>query len=293
MTPLKVLKRGIHMTNNIHFNGNRRKKYYRVFVLGFIFLFTLLSQAKIASAKTYILAVQPILSKERTIKFYQPLAAFLSKATGHEIKIYSTSNFVAYWEELRQNKKYDLVLDAAHFADYRVKNLEYTILAKINDTLSFSLIANEDETYFDPEELTSKRISTVGSPSIAGIRLFHMFPNPIRQPAIIGTNNFPETLKKLKSKAVDAALVPTALISGDSSVNTITVTDPIPHLAISASNRVDKITKNKIRTALISANNSAEGQKLLGILNIAGFEKASNKTYAGYESLLKDVWGYK
>lgn len=281
------------MTNNIHFNGNRRKKHYLVSVLGFIFLFALLSQAKIASAKTYVMAIQPILSKEKTLRFYQPLAAFLSKATGHKIKIYSTYNFVAYWEELRKNKKYDLVLDAAHFADYRAKNLQYTILAKIKDTLSFSLITNEDDAYFDSDELNSKRISTVGSPSIAGIRLLHMYPNPIRQPIIIGTNNFPETLKKLKSKSVDAALVPTALINGDSSVNTITVTDPIPHLAISASNRVDKVTKDKIRNALLNANKSAEGKKLLEILNFSGFEKASNKTYAGHESLLKDVWGYK
>ena len=281
------------MTNDIHFNANRRKKHYLVSALSFIFLFTLLSQAKTVSADTFVLAIQPVLSKERTLKFYHPLAAFLSKATGHKIKIYATSNFVTYWEELRKNKKYDLVLDAAHFADYRVKNLNYTILAKINDTLSFSLITNEDESYFDPEELTSKRISTVGSPSIAGIRLFHMFPNPIRQPTIVGTNNFPETLKKLKSKTIDAALVPTALISGDGSVNTITVTDPIPHMAISASNRVDKITKDKIRTALLNANNSAKGKKLLEILKFSGFEKASNKTYAGYESLLKDVWGYK
>lgn len=280
------------MANTIHFNCNRRKKHYLISVVSFIFLFALLSQPKTASAETFVLAVQPILSKERTLKFYQPLAAFLSQATGHEIKIYATSNFVAYWEELRKNKKYDLALDAAHFADYRVKNLKYTILAKINDTVSFSLITNEDVNYFDADELIGQRIATLASPSFGGIRLLSMYPNISRQPVVIGKNNFQETLKQLKSNKVSAALVPTPLISGDSSVNTIMVTDPIPHMAISASNRVNKETQDKIRNALVKASSTKEGQALFTKLNLTGFEKANNSLYDGYGSLLKDVWGY-
>ena len=280
------------MTNNIHFNCNRTKKHYLISVLSFIFLFALLSQLKTVSAETFVLAVQPILSKERTLKFYQPLAAFLSKATGHDIKIYATSNFVAYWEELRKNKKYDLALDAAHFADYRVKNLKYTILAKINDTVSFSLITNEDVNYFDADELIGQRIATLASPSFGGIRLLSMYPNISRQPVVIGKNNFEETLKQLKSNKVSAALVPTPLINGDSSVNTMLVTEPIPHMAISASNRISKETKDKIRNALIKASSTKEGQALFTKLNLTGFEKANNSLYDGYGSLLKDVWGY-
>ena len=280
------------MTNDIHFNGNRTKKHYLVSVLSFIFLFTLISQPKTVSADTFVLAIQPIMSKERTLKFYQPLADFLSKVTEHEIKIYATYNFVTYWEELRKNKKYDLVLDAAHFADYRVKNLKYTILAKINDTVSFSLITNEDVNYFDADELIGQRIATLASPSFGGIRLLSMYPNISRQPIVIGKNNFQETLKQLKSNKVSAALVPTPLISGDGSVNTIMVTDPIPHMAISASNRVNKETQNKIRNALIKASSTKEGQALFTKLNLAGFEKANNSLYDGYGSLLKDVWGY-
>ena len=280
------------MTNDTHFNGNRRKKYYLVSVLGFVLLFASVGQPKTVSAETYVLAVQPILSKERTLKFYQPLANFLSKATGHEIKIFATYNFVTYWAELRKNKKYDLALDAAHFVDYRVKNLKFTVLAKINDTVSFSLITNEDVNYFDADELIGQRIATLASPSFGGIRLLSMYPNISRQPIVIGKNNFQETLKQLKSNKVSAALVPTPLINGDSSVNTILVTDPIPHMAISASNRVNKRTQDKIRNALLKASSTKEGQALFTKLNLSGFEKANNSLYDGYGLLLKDVWGY-
>ncbi len=184
------------------------------------------------------------------------------------------------------------MLDAAHFADYRVKNLKFTVLAKINDTVSYSLVTNENVNYFDADELIGQRIATLASPSIGGVRLLNMFPNISRQPVVIGTNNFQETLQKLKSNKVSAALIPTPLISGDSSVNTIMVTDPIPHMAISASDRVNKETQDKIRNALIKASSSKEGQALFTKLNLTGFEKANNGLYDGYKLLLKDVWGY-
>jgi len=243
-------------------------------------------------ATQYDFVVQPIYSPEKMKEVYQPMADYLNKRTGHTFNIVTVKSFVSYWAKMKKGQ-YDLVLDAAHFADYRVKNLNYTVLAKINDTVSYSLVTNEDVNYFDADELIGQRIATLASPSIGGVRLLNMYPNISRQPVVIGTNNFQETLKKLKSNKVSAALVPTPLISGDSSVNTIMVTDPIPHMAISASNRVDKLTKDKIRSALLSVNNSADGKKLLARLKITGFEKASNKTYAGYGLLLKDVWGYK
>ena len=280
------------MNTAFRFNLNSTKHRYRASFLSLLFLFTLAGLFNTVSAREYTLAIQPILSKQKTISFYQPLAAFLSRVTGHKITIHASYNFVSYWEELRTNQKYDLALDAAHFTNYRVKNLKYTVLAKITDTVSYSLIANEDATYFDADELIGQRIASLASPSIGGVRLLSMFPNTSRQPVFVGTNNFQETLKKLKDNSVAAALVPTPLISGDNSVNTIMVTDPIPHMALSASQRVDKKTKDKIRAALIKANATDEGKALFATLNLAGFEKANNLVYDGYDSLLKDVWGY-
>ena len=262
--------------------------YFTVIVL----VLALSSISNKVLAQTFYMAIQPIFSKEKTISIYQPLATYLSQATGHEIKIFASSNFVSYWEELRSNKKYDLALDAAHFTSYRIKNLNYSVLAKIEDTVSYSLVSNEEDTFFDTEELIGKRIATSASPSIGGVRLLNMYPNPTRQPVFIGTNNFQDTLTMLKTKKVTAALIPTPLISGDSSVNTIMVTEPIPHMALSASSRVDKTIQDKIRLALLKANTTADVKQLYQQLNLAGFEKANNLTYVGYEQLLKDVWGY-
>ena len=243
-------------------------------------------------AATYNLAVPPIQNKARTLQFYQPLTKYLSQATGHTINVHASNNFLSYWEELRQNKSYDMVLEPAHFTAYHTSKLGFTVLAKITDTVSLSLVSSENDVFFDAQELIGKRIATTNSPSLAGVGLFEMYPNPLRQPEIIGVDNFQEALSKLKTGEVNAALVPTSLISGDTTVNTIQTTEPVPHMAISVSKQIDSETRTKIKNALIRAGETEQGRKMLQSVNIQGFEAASNNTYEGYDRLLQDVWGY-
>lgn len=57
------------MKNRIHFDSSHTKNHYLISILSFLFLFALTIQVKPVSAKSYNLAIQPILSKERTLKF--------------------------------------------------------------------------------------------------------------------------------------------------------------------------------------------------------------------------------
>jgi len=243
-------------------------------------------------AASYNLAVQPILSKAQTEAFYQPLANYLSETTGDQIQILASHNYISYWESMRNSGDFDLVLDAAHFTGYRVVKSHYQVLAKIQDTLSFSLITNENLLLFEPGELIGKPIASPASPSLAGVELARMFPNLMRQPTLINSQNFQDAMQRLKQGKAEAALVPTSMISGDSTVNTITTTTPVPHLAFSASPRVDKSTRERIRTALLNAQRSVKGKAMLEKLNISGFEPTSNELYAPYARMLEGVWGY-
>ena len=245
-----------------------------------------------AQAASYQLAIQPILTKTKTEQAYKPLADYLSQVTGHNITVKASMNFLGYWESMRRGKGYDLVLDAAHFTDFRDSRMKYTVLAKLPDTVTFSLVTSEDVLLFEPEELIAKKVATIPSPSIGGVRLAELYPNPLRQPRIIGTPNALEALKRLKNGEVDAALVPTPLINGDDTVNVVVTTEPIPHMALSASPRVDKKTQQAIRKALVNASKTPEGQAMLKAINLPAFVPASNTTYKGYASLLDGVWGY-
>jgi hypothetical protein len=261
-------------------------------VLGLIIVTICLGLPVNLLAAEYSIFVQPVQSEAQTKKAFAPLAKYLADATGHKFTIKTTLNFVSYWSRMRRQNEFDLVLDAAHFTDYRIKKYGYEVLAKFPDTVSFSLITDESTLLFDAEELIGKKVASAPSPSLGGVRLAEMYPNVLRQPVSIPTNNFADALEKVRKKQIVAALVPTPLINGDSSVNTVMTTQPVPHMGLSASSKVDKKVKSQIRRALVNAHKTQKGQEMLRAVNIAQFETTSASEYDGYASLLQDVWGF-
>jgi hypothetical protein len=244
------------------------------------------------AAEEYTLFVQPVQSQEQTQRAFKPLTDYLSARTGQKFKVETTLNFVTYWSRMRKQDGFDLVLDAAHFTDYRIKKLGFQVLVKLPDTVSYSLVTNESLLLFDAEELIGKKVATAPSPSLGGVRLAQLYPNTLRQPVSVPTNNFADALTRVRSKAIDGALVPTPLVSGDSTVNTVMTTEPVPHMGLSASKKVPAELRNKIRKALLDAHTTPDGQAMLQKINIQRFNPANAKQYDGYASLLEDVWGY-
>ncbi|GMR07289.1 MAG: hypothetical protein BMS9Abin26_0291 [Gammaproteobacteria bacterium] len=243
-------------------------------------------------AAEYNLVVQPIQPPDKTRKAFEPLAEYLSAKTGQTIKLVTAVNFLTYWETMKKNNKYDIILDAAHFTDYRREKMGYVVLAKILDVVSYSLITGEDEAILDADELIGKRVATMGSPSLGAVRLEEMFPNPLRQPVIVEVDNSLDSFDRITNNQALAAIVPTPMVRGRIDVNTVTTTEQVPHMALSVSPKVDASTRKKIRDAMVNASKTPEGKKLLEVLRFPGFEKANNKIYEGYASLLEGVWGY-
>lgn len=257
-----------------------------------LFLMLFLS-ASISRAAEYSLTIQPILSEDKTQEAYQPLADYLSSQTGQTITLITHRNFTFYWNKMRnQQQGFDLVLDAAHFTDYRVKKQGYQVLAKLPDTVSFSIVSHEDNFYMDADELTSKRIATMPSPSLGAMRLQELYPNPMRVPIYIYERNTRRAVDSVLSGKVDAAIIPTRLVAEYSGLNTVETTEPVPHMALSASAEVPTDIVEKIRTALLTANTTPEGQKMLAAINATKFEAADSTTYDGYSKLLEGVFGY-
>jgi len=258
-----------------------------------ILIFTLLSASIPSFATEYTLAIQPILPEKELKADFQPLATFLSKETGHTITITTQRNFLFYWTKMRRKSKgFDFVLDAAHFTDYRVKRQGYTVLAKLPDTVSFSIVTSEEQFILDAEELIGLRIATMPSPSLGSLRLEEIFPNPMRMPHYVWELNSTIAVEKILSGEVDAAIIPTRLASTYSSLNLVMTTEPVPHMAISSSPDVPEDISLKVKEALMKASTTDAGKAMLTKLKVAGFESANNEIYDGYSSLLEGVFGY-
>jgi ABC-type phosphate/phosphonate transport system substrate-binding protein len=246
----------------------------------------------VSQAGEYNFVVQPILPPEQTKKAFTPLTEYLSKQTGHKIKLITSINFLSYWETMKKNTQYDLILDAAHLTDYRVKRMGYSVLAKRADAVSYTLVTGENADVLDPEELIGKSVASIGSPSLGMLRMEEMFPNPLRQPVIVEVDNSVDSIKKVLDGKAVGAMVPTPLVGAYPQLITITTTEQVPHTAISASASVPKDVQNAIRKALIDASKTEEGQKMLEAINFPSFEKTGAETYDGFAALLEGTWGY-
>lgn len=256
--------------------------------------FATLTYSAAGAAAEYTLAIQPILPQNELKKRFQPLASYLSHETGHTITITTQRNFLFYWTKMRKGKKgFDLVLDAAHFTDYRIKAQGYTVLAKLPDTVSFSIVTSEDNFVLDEEELIGMRVATMPSPSLGALRLEELFPNPVRKPFYIWERNTTVAVEKILSGKIDAAIIPTRLASTYNNLNIVLTTEPVPHMGLSASPDVPAEVTEKIRQALLTADSNENGKQMLSRLKINNFEPASSETYDGYSDLLKEVFGYK
>jgi hypothetical protein len=256
-------------------------------------LFLVISFASsVTRAETYYISVQPILPPEQIVSNYQPLADYLSKKTGHQFEIKAYRDFLVYWIKMKKAKDMDFVLDAAHFTDFRVQRKNYRPLVKIPDTVSLTVISGEEEFIFDMDELISKKIATMPSPSMGAVRLNQMFPNPVRLPFYVKAKDSEDAVNRVLDGSATAAIIPSPLVSNYENLNTVVTTEPVPHMALSASPDVPEDISKLVTEALVNASQTQEGKAMLEALRLEGFEKTDKQTYEGYANLLDGMFGY-
>ena len=274
----------------------QRASAYALSSLLAVLAFGFTPQPTLAADNELVLAVQPILDEEQTRKAFQPLCDYLGQATKRPCRLFTSPNFYAYWDKVRVSTAFNLVLDAAHFTDYRAQKLGFQVLAKIPDTVTYTLITRNTDMLLDASELVGKRVATLGIPSIGAARLNGLFPNPSRQPVTVEVGAAEQAIRLLLDGKVNAAILPTPIVAqhmaSGAGVSVMLTTDPIPHIGLSAAPSIDAATRAALRAALLGAHNSEDGKKMLKQIGFERFDPASTAVYADQGKILKEYWGY-
>lgn len=244
-----------------------------------------------AQAAEWSFAIHPVLPRERTVEVYQPLLDYLKQATGHSFRLETSGNFLSYWHLMKRGN-FDLVLDGPHFTDYRAQKMGYMVLAKLPDVVSYTLVANENLMALEPTDLIGKTIATTPSPALGALRLAELYPNPLRQPTIVETDDSVDAAEKVVAGKVAGAMIPAPLVGRFPSLTTVATTGQVPSPAISASTKVPTDVQQAIKKALLEAPNHPAGKKALEAMNTPTLEDSNNHAYAGMARLLEGVWGY-
>jgi hypothetical protein len=263
---------------------------------GFILLLVVLQKPAMAAGTDLVLAVQPVLNEAQTRAAFQPLCDYLASVTQRPCTLLTTPNFYVYWDKVRRGKDFNLALDAAHFTDYRIQKLGFEVLAKIPDTVTYTIVTRDTESVFDASELVGKRMATLGIPSIGAAQLDKLYPNPVQQPLPVEVPDAEQGMKMLLDGRVRAAILPTPIVAQfmarGAGVSVVLTTEPIPHIALSAAPSLDAATRALLRKALIDAQTTEQGRAMLAKIGFERFIATNATLYRGEARVLQQYFGY-
>lgn len=249
-----------------------------------------------AEVSELVLGIAPLQSEPEIRAQFQPLCDYLAAVAQLPCRVGTRPNFITYWETIRQGKDFNLILDEAHFTDYRAQKLQFTVLAKIPNTVTYSLIVPSAAKLQDPGRLTGRRIATLGIPSMGAAQLNGLFTKPSKQPILVEVDNAATAFALLRDDKVAAAILPTPLVRDEidrgAPFRALLSTAPLPHMGLSAAPSINPDLRQRLRQTLLEAHKNDAGRAMLAHIGIERFDPANATVYAGQGRILKEYWGY-
>ncbi len=245
-------------------------------------------------AAEYKLLVEPSYNVQRATEVYQPLADYLSKATGHKITLVTSRNYHFFWRDVRQNAPIDFMFSEAHFTDFRAKRFQFEPIARTVENTSYTLLGSDQLTNTTLNGLIGKGIVTMPSPSMGFAMLLQFFPDPVRQPNMMSTaQSWQDGVEIVFAGEADAAIVPTWLQSQYPNLIPIATSAEFPGAAVSAAPTVPPEAKQAVKDALLKLHEAEGAYEVLSELGVSQFVEASAADYDGDEKVLEGFFGYK
>lgn len=249
-----------------------------------------------AEVSELVLGVAPLLGETETRVQFQPLCDYLAAVARLPCRVGTRPNFITYWETIRQGKDFNLILDEAHFTDYRAQKMRFTVLAKIPNTVTYSLLLPRAAKLNDPARLAGRRIATLGIPSMGAAQLNGLFTRPSKQPILVEVDDASAGFALLRGGKVAAAILPTPLareeILRGAPFRVLLSTAPLPHMGFSSAPDISPELRQRLRQALLDAHKSDAGRAMLASIGLERFDPANATVYSGQGRLLKEYWGY-
>lgn len=245
-------------------------------------------------------ATAPTQSVDKTKELYGPLAEYLSKETGKNVKLVIPKTFLEYTNKMRKGE-YDIIFDGPHFVSWRMKHIRHAPIARLPGKLIFVAVVKDDGKIKKVGDLVAKNVCAVNAPNLATLSVLDALPNPVRQPLIVSQRSFKEALSCLKQGKGVAAFLPIKFWkkftkkgkTDGLKVLYSTGKRPLPPRTFSITKAIDLATRNKIAAALINSEGQPGAKPLLDRFKSKHFVATNAREYNGLSELLISVWGFQ
>lgn len=246
----------------------------------------------VSALSDYTFTAPPRESQQRAFEIYNPIAEYLTIATGEKFIYKYPGNWAEYSRGM-QNNEYDLAFDGPHFVSWRIKNIDHDAVAKLPQLHIWRVIVRSDSTDIQTlDDLVGKKVCAPKSPNFGMLTMMSHYPNPDREPIHVITKGWKDGYNAVvKGKCVATVLPKTNHKKFDpelSNTRAIHTHLPYPNQAFTAGPNLTPEMKSKISDILLSENGQiamlnlrerfTRGDKLVSV---------DNEEYEGISMVLK------
>jgi hypothetical protein len=246
-----------------------------------------------ASAANYTVSVEPNYPPDQAREVYQPMLAYLDKATGQHFILKTSANYHVFWRDLRAAVPTDFAFEEAHFTDYRINRQHFTPLVRVADPTKFTLLVDNSMVAGGVNGLIGRRIVSMSAPSLGYLLLGELYKKPIAQPEIQSVAaTWKDGVEMVFSGETDGAMVPSYIASTYPNLVPLSESREFMGRALSASPTVPADVRKAVTQAMLVLHKDNSLYDVISELGATQFVPASAAEYAGSERLLRDVFGY-
>jgi len=256
-----------------------------------------------------VMSIFPRRNAAATITLYQPMASYLSKKLGREVKLVTAKNFPSFWKGV-VNNQYDIV----HYNQYHyIKSHEeygYEVILKNEEYgesfIAGALVVRKDSGITQLQDLKGKKILFGGGPK--AMQSYIVTTLMLRQAGLkkgdyqeLFAKNPPNACMAVFHKHADAAGTGDLILSFPgikNKINTdelgfLALSNKMEHLPWAVKGGMDPELRIKIQTILASLKNSEEGRLVLKKAQLTNLLKVENAQYDVHRQVIKDLAEYQ
>lgn len=241
----------------------------------------------------------PILSTQKLVARFGPLADFLSEQLGRSVRLETAPNYAEFLRRTNEEKRYDLLFTAPHFYYLAQREAGYGIVVRVAAPEMRAIIVVPKESGITSlQDLRHKRLSTVDPLSLATVlvraELQKANIDPDRDVELVATPTHNASLLSAYKKGTDAAsLMLTPYKRARSEIRDqmmiIAQTQGTPHMPIAVAPWLSEKEASIVQESLLGLNGSEEGKLLLKHLSWPGFAVATPEEYDQLEWVVQQI----
>lgn len=253
-----------------------------------------------ALADTYAFSAPPGPDAGESRSLYAPLMDLLSRETGESFLYVHPESRLAYLRDMRAGR-FQLLLDDAHFASWRITVQEHVPLVTTRESITFVAIATKDGRIYSREDLVGRPVCARAPPDLGTLGILEQFHGPFRVPQILPVPDHLDRVQSLLTGRCAGTVLARHQYTGSSEIRGVAArlkiiaqTDSYPGLTLTADPRLPERLRATVRNILLSRSGGAATRALRDRYAGGGnFVEANPDNYEGLHEMLRDYPGFE